>query len=135
MALVLPALAVLLPLFVFVLGLRLALAHAGLGLAGAIVFLEALMLHYDKAPFTSTYVPSEHAKALVPIYAIAFLIGASVFARMQSDVLRGEGAMTAMITLAALFAVLRLLSVTRPRLGPVDFDAAPATFQGLGLCP
>ena len=43
-ALVLPALAVLLPLFVFVLGPQLALMHAALGLAGAIVLLEALML-------------------------------------------------------------------------------------------
>ena len=132
-ALVLPALAVLLPLFVFVLGPRLALAHAGLGLAGAIVFLEALMLLYDKVPFTRAYVPSENAKALVPIYAIGFFIAVSHFARMQSDALQGAGAMRAMMTLAALFAVLRLLSVKRSRPPHVEFDEAPATIQGLGL--
>ena len=72
----------LLPLFVFVLGPRLALMHAALGLAGAIVLLEALMISYDKVPFTCTYLPSENMKALAPIYAIRFLIGASLFARM-----------------------------------------------------
>ena len=62
----------LLPLFVFVLGPRLALMHAALGLAGAIVMLEALMLNYDKVPFTCTYLPSENMKALAPLYAIVF---------------------------------------------------------------
>jgi hypothetical protein len=38
----------------FVLGPRLALIHAALGLAGAIVLLEALMISYDKLPFTCT---------------------------------------------------------------------------------
>ena len=57
--------------------------HAGLGLAGAIVLLEALMLSYDKVPFTCTYLPSENMKALAPIYAIAFIIGAVKFAGMQ----------------------------------------------------
>ena len=133
-ALALPALAALLPLFVFVLGPQLALAHAGLGLAGAIVFLEALMLYYDKVPFTCTYVPDENAKALVPLYALAFLIGASRFARMQSEALQGTGTPRAVITLVVLFAVLRLISALRPGLPPTEFDEAPpAPFQGLGL--
>lgn len=132
-ALVLPALAVLMPLFAFVLGPQQALVHAGLGLAGAIVFLEALLLQYDKVPFTCTYVPSENAKALVPIYTIVFFIVVSAFARMQSAALQG-GAARVLITLAVVFAVLRLMSATRPRL-PLEFDEAPASFQGLGLGP
>ncbi len=68
--------------------------HAALGLAGAIVLLEALMLNYDKVPFTCTYVPSENMKALAPIYVIAFLVGASLFARMQNDALQGTSAIT-----------------------------------------
>ena len=79
-----PALAILLPLYMFVMGPPLALMHAGLGLAGAIVLLEALMVSYDKVPFTCTYVPSENMKALAPIYAIAFVIGAVNFAGMQN---------------------------------------------------
>ncbi len=42
------------------------------------------MLSYDKVPFTCTYLPSENMKALAPIYAIAFLIGASAFAQMRT---------------------------------------------------
>jgi len=132
-ALVLPAIAVLLPLFVFVLGPKLALMHAALGLAGAIVLLEALMVNYDKVPFTCSYVPSENMKALAPICAIAFLIGASRFAQMQNDALVSGSATSALLTLAVLFATLRVMSVKRARLAHVDFDEAPATYQRLGL--
>ena len=132
-ALVLPALAALLPLFVFVLGAQLALMHAALGLAGAIVLLEALMLTYDKVPFTCTYLPSENMKALAPVYAIAFLVGASMFARMQYDALQGTSALSSLITLAVVFAILRVMSLKRARLPYVEFDEVPATFQRLGL--
>ena len=132
-ALVLPALVVLLPLFVVVIGPQSALLHAGLGLAGAIVLLEALMLNYDKVPFTCTYLPSENMKALAPIYAIAFVVGASLFARMQNDALLGTSMLPLLITLPAIFAILRLMSMRRTRLPFVDFDEAPATFQQLGL--
>lgn len=131
-ALVLPALVILLPLFTFVLGPQLALLHAGLGLAGAIVLLEALMLSYDKVPFTCTYVPSENMKALAPIYAIAFVIGAMTFARMQNSALQSGNATRVLVTLAAAFAILRLMSIKRGRL-QVEFDEAPATLQQLGL--
>jgi len=133
MALVLPALAALLPLYAFVLGPRQALVHAALGLAGAIVFLEALLLQYDKVPFTCTYVPNENAKALVPIYTVVFFMAVSAFARMQHEALQG-GVVRVLITLAVVFGVLRLMSATRPRL-PLDFDEAPVTFQRLGLGP
>ena len=132
-ALVLPALIVLFPLFLFVLGPRLALIHAALGLAGAIVLLEALMISYDKVPFTCTYLPSENMKALAPIYAIAFVVGASMFAQMQHEFLEGAGSTRTLLTLAVVFAIVRVLSVKRARLPYVEFDEAPATFQRLGL--
>lgn len=132
-ALVLPALAVLLPLFLVVLGPQLAATHFAFGLAGAVVALEVLMLHYDKLPFTCTYVPNENSKALVPIYAIAFFIAVSTFARMQ-DAALGGGAINLLVVLVVVFAVLRLVSATRPRV-PLDFDEAPASFQRLGLGP
>jgi len=131
-ALVLPALAVLLPLFVFVMGPQ-AYTHVAFGLAGAVVFLEVLMLHYDKVPFTCTYVPNENSKALVPIYGIVFFVAVSVLARMQHAALHG-GAIGVLTGLVMGFAVLRLVSATRPRV-PLDFDEAPASFQRLGLGP
>jgi hypothetical protein len=133
LALVVPALLILLPLFVFVLGPERALIHAGLGLAGAIVLLEAMLVTYAKVPFTCTYVPSENMKALAPIYAIAFLVGASMFARMESDALANGSALKLLLTLAIVFAILRIISMKRTRLPSVQFDEAPATFQRLGL--
>lgn len=124
-ALVLPSVLLLLPLFVFVLGPQLAVVHALLEFAGAVVLLEALMANYDKVPFTCMYVPTENMKALGPIYAIAFLIGASSVARMQNDVLQSGNAARLLITLAAAFAILRLMSVKRARLPHVRFDARP----------
>jgi hypothetical protein len=131
-ALVMPALLVLLPLFTYALGPLRALLHAALGLAGAIVMLEALMLLYDKVPFTCSYLPSENMKALAPIYVIAFVIGASIFASMQHAALL-DSPIPTMLTLLSVYAVLRLVSAARPRLPYVQFDEAPATFQRLGL--
>ena len=131
-ALVVPALAILLPLFTFVLGPQMALMHAALGLAGAIVLLEALMVNYDKVPFTCTYLPNEN-KAIVPIFAIVFMVGALSFARMQYAALQGGGALRAVIVLSAAFGILRVMSVKRARLPRVEFDEAPATYQRLGL--
>lgn len=130
-ALVLPALALQLPLFALVLGPGPALLHAGLGLAGAILLLEALLLQYDKVPFTCSYVPNENSKALVPIVTVVFFIAVSVFVRMQSAALNGRAA-GVLIALAGSFAILRLMSATRPRL-PLEFDEAPASLQRLGL--
>jgi hypothetical protein len=132
-ALVLPALAVLLPLDVYVLGTQDALLHAALGLAGAIVFLEVLLVTYEKVPFTCTYLPSENMKALVPIYAVAFLIGAANFARMQMQAMVNGDPTRILIWLAVLFAGLRVASLRRVRRPLVEFDEAPSTFQRLGL--
>jgi len=132
-ALVLPALAVLLPLFIYVLGTQSALLHAALGLAGAIVFLELLLVTYEKVPFTCTYLPSENMKALVPIYAVAFLIGAANFARMQVQAMISGDPTGILITLAVLFVGLRVASLRRVRRPLVEFDEAPSTFQRLGL--
>ena len=132
-ALAVPALALLLPLYVWLFGLQLAVVHAVLGIAGAIVLLEALMVAYDKVPFTCTYVPSENMKALAPVYAIAFVVGASLFARMQHGALHGGSAIGLLVMLAVAFAILRIIAVTRARLPWVEFDEAPATLQRLGL--
>jgi hypothetical protein len=129
-----PLLVAMLPLFVFTLGARIALLHAALGFAGALVFLEALLLNYAKVPFTCTYVPNENIKALGPIYAIGFLIGASVWAGMERAALQEISASVRLLVLLALiFIVLRRASLRRPRVVPVDFNEVPTTTQRLGL--
>ncbi len=131
--LVVPALIVVLPLFVFVLGAPRAALHAVLGLAGAIVFLEIIIHGYDKVPFTCTYLPSENMKALAPLYAIAFVLGTATFARLQHWALHDGSPMRPLLALAVVFVVLRVISVKRPRQGLVDFDEAPVPFAGLNL--
>ena len=98
-----------------------------------IVMLEALMLNYNKVPFTCTYLPSENMKALAPLYAIVFFAGAALFARLQYGVLQGTNVVSGLVTLAVLFVILRVVALTRPRLPEVKFDESPATFQRLGL--
>ena len=131
---ILPALGMMLPLFGYVLGWPLALLHAGIGLAAAAVLLEALLVRYDKVPFTCTYLPNENMKALGPIYVIAFLLAASLAARIAGAALRDPAlAVRLLVMLAITYAILRLASYRRPRLLPVDFNEAPATTQRLGL--
>jgi hypothetical protein len=131
---VIPALLVVLPLFAYLLGLPLALAHAALGFAGAAVVLEVLLFSYEKVPFTCTYVPSENLKAFGIPYVVAFLIGASVFAGMERAALQHPMAWLRLIGLLALITgALRVAALRRTARPPVDFDEAPTTTQRLGL--
>lgn len=132
-ALALPALLLVLPLYLVTMGPMLAAQHLLLGFAGAAVVLEALMAGYDKVPFTCTYLPSDNMKALGPIYVIAFVIGASLFARMEHDALFGDGPALAVVTLGILFVGFRMSSLRRSRPSDVEFDEAPATYQELRL--
>jgi hypothetical protein len=132
--LVLPALAVVVPLVAYVLGPVPALVHAGLGLAGAVVLLDALLFTYAKVPFTCSYLPSEPLKALAPLYLMMFLLGASIFAGLERMALASTGAALRLLAiLAVLFVVIRLVSLRQPRLAAIDFNEAPVTTQRLGL--
>jgi hypothetical protein len=131
--LVLPALAAVFVLDASLLGLWLALEHAAFGAAGAMVLLEALMLGYDKVPFTCSYLPNENMKALGPLYLLMFLIGATSFARVESAALAAQTPGWLLTVLASLFALLRGVTLARHRLEPVDFDEVPATTQKLGI--
>ena len=52
---------------------------------------------------------------------------------MQNTALRTGNPVRVLVTLSVLFGFFRILSLNRVRLPNVDFDEAPATFQGLGL--
>ena len=132
--LVVPALAVVFPLIAVALGPATAVAHAAIGLAGAALMLEVLLLGYAKVPFTCTYVPDTTMKAFGPAYIVAFLAGAAIFARVQSAALLSVEATA--ITIAGMLLVvllLRLASRSRGRVRGVEFDEAPAGIQQLGL--
>jgi hypothetical protein len=133
-AVVLPALVMTLPLFVFVLGPALALAHAAIGLAAAVVLIEVLLVGYEKVPFACTYLPNDNIKLLAPLYGIVFLIGASIFAGLERAALQDAGAaLRVMLFLGVTFMLLRIAASRRRQTLPVDFNEAPATTQRLGL--
>jgi hypothetical protein len=131
---VVPALAIVLPLFWFLLGLPLAIAHAALGFAGAMVVLEGLFLWYDKVPFTCTYLPNENLKTFGIPYVVIFLIGASSFAGMERAALQDPAAaVRTIVLLTVIYIGLRVASLRQIKRPPIDFDEAPATTQRLGL--
>ena len=131
---VMPALAIVLPLFWFLLGLPAAIAHAALGFAGALIVLEALFLSYDKVPFTCTYLPSENLKTFGIPYVVIFLIGASTFAGMERGALQEPAAAIRTIALlTVIYVALRVVALRQMKRPPIDFDEAPVTTQRLGL--
>jgi hypothetical protein len=131
LVLALPAIAAVVPLIAAVGGSEAAVVHALLGVAGAAILLEGLMLGYEKAPFTCSYVPGS-GKGFVPIFGIGFMIGASLFARLELAILNGANAPTALIFLAVVFVALRIASL-RQREVAIDFDEGPEGFNQLGL--
>jgi hypothetical protein len=133
LTLAVPAIVVIAPVMAAVTGIELAIAHALLGLIGAAIVLEALMLMYDGVPFACSYVPGENLRVMAPIYAGAFLIGAAMFARLQLAILNGSFTIQGIIGLVLLLLSLRWASSRRRRVAQVDFDEAPVTFQQLGL--
>jgi len=133
LTLALPAIVVAMPPIAVVAGLPFALAHAALGVLGAAIVLEALMLSYAKVAFTCSYLPGNNLKALAPIYAGVFLIGAAQFAQFELAILTGDGRMTRMLLLLAVLAGLRFASTRRRIAADVDFDEMPVTYQQLGL--
>jgi hypothetical protein len=129
-----PALIIVLPLFSYFLGFRLAVAHAALGLVGAATLLEVLLFSYEKVPFTCTYIPNEAFKAFGILYVVIFLIGASLFAGMERAALHDPvAALRLTVILTFIIVGLRVASSRRAARPPVDFDEAPVTTQRLGL--
>ncbi len=130
-SLALPAIVAVVPVIAVVGGAAAALTHAALGIAGAAIFLEGLMLGYDKAPFACSYVPG-NGKGFVPIFGMAFLLGASLFARLEMAIISGANVSTPLIILALVFVTLRIASA-RQREVAIDFDEGPEGFNQLGL--
>jgi len=130
-ALALPSVITVVPVVAIAGGLPLAIAHALLGLAGAAIVLEALLIRYDKAPFTCSYVPGS-GKGVVPLLVLAFLIGATVFARIEMEILSGIRVFGNLLFLLVVFAALRTASRRQPE-APINFDEGPEGFNQLGL--
>lgn len=132
MTLAVPAILVTIPPVAAMAGLPFALWHAVLGLLGAVIFVDALMLSYDKVPFTCSYVPSPN-KAMAPIYAGMFLVGATMFARLELNILTGARTFVGLVGLVMLCVCLKVMASRRRRVADVDFNEGPEGYQRLGL--
>ena len=130
-SLAVPAIVIVSPLVAGIADSTVAIEHALLGIFGAAILMDVLMLGYDKAPFVCNYVPGG-AKALVPILAIAFFIGANIFARIELSILRGVNETRSLIFLAVVYGGLRIASL-RQRDPHIDFNEGPDGFNQLGL--
>ncbi len=134
LALVLPSLAILFPLFVFVLGPAQALAHAALGLAGAIVLLEALMAELRQGAFhLHLFAEREHEGAGARLRHRFHSRRSVVRANAEHRATHrqpGAPADHARRVVRGLSIDVRSTACAWPN---IDFDEAPATFQGLGL--
>ena len=69
------------------------------------------MLGYDKAPFTCNYVPARAAKGVVPIFAMAFLIGATCSRGSSWRCFRRKPDSPVLLLLAILFVILRIAAL------------------------
>jgi hypothetical protein len=133
LTLAIPALAIAMLPVAFVGGWWMAIGHAVLGLLGAAILLEVLMLSYDRVPFSCSYVPGDDARVMAPLFVLMFLIGANMFARLELAILTGAFTVPGVFALILLLVCLRVASARRVRRPDIDFDEAPATFQQLGL--
>jgi hypothetical protein len=96
-----------------------------------LVVLEALMLSYDKVPFTCSYVPNENMKALRPLYLLMFLIGATWFARLESAALIAQTPAWLLTVLAGVAASPCVLGLTAGG-WPPSISTRPGLPQKLG---
>ena len=95
--------------------------------------LDALMLSNDKVAFTCTYMPGENMRAFAPIYGLAFLIGAALYARLELGILTGSYPVAGVAAIAAILIALRIASALRPRVADIDFNEVPVSLSELGL--
>jgi hypothetical protein len=63
---------------------------------------------------------------------MAFVLGASLFARLELAIVSGSNASTALIVLGVAFVALRIASLSQ-RDVPIDFDEGPQVMNQLGL--
>jgi hypothetical protein len=122
-----PAVLAVCVLDVLVFPARIAAMHAAVGAAVSGLLVTILFLNYRKVPFATGYAGAGDLKAVVPLYSIALLAGATILAAVERTVAgdpRSELALAAV--LLACFAALKAVQARRrPLAAPIDFDELP----------
>jgi hypothetical protein len=104
-ALIAVPLAALAPMYVAVLGWRMALAHAAVSALAALALLHALFIGFTHVPFASPYVPLRNPKLLWPISFVALFLAPVSLAAIE------RAALTSMPSALGLFAALAVLAI------------------------
>jgi hypothetical protein len=134
-ALALPTLLAWLPLHLWLLGARAALAHFAFGLLLALLLLDALLLGFRRLPFTFGYTPNGNLRFLGPLYILAFATATYLISRAEQLALASTSSTIAflavMVTLVAAIRALHRWS--RHEEVEIEFDEMPTSTQRLDL--
>lgn len=122
-----PPLALLLPVYAGLWGVRLAAAHGAFVLALTWLLVELLMWRFGRVPFTSQYVPGKaNVRLFWPLYLTLFTTYAYTMAELEVWLLRSPKLFG--LTIAAIAAAAIVISRASVWLGdsrPLVFDAPP----------
>jgi hypothetical protein len=132
---VLPALLVLLPVHVALVGFRLALVHFACGVVLGLATLDVLMLGFRTLPFASSYAAGGNLKGWLAASIVGFWPLTHGIAGIERSALAGWDSTLMLIAgLAVLSAGVRVLGRRQRRsYGPIDFCELPAQAQRLDL--
>jgi len=131
----LPAVMLLLPLHVALIGWTEALWHALIGIVMAAALVELQMLGFRTLPFASSYVAGGNLKVWLPAYAIVFLPLVHAVSTLERIVVNDPSASLILITvLTALYASTRWYAHRqRQAYGPIDLRELTGESQRLDL--
>jgi hypothetical protein len=127
MSVVVPAIVLLLPLHVVLLGWSTGLLHALCGFALATVLLEALFYGIGHPPFICAYVPAGSFKRAMPIYFAGVVVGCSLIAGIERAAISHRHGSAILLATLAVVALALGWGDRRGRQTPVDveIDLAP----------
>jgi hypothetical protein len=130
-----PALLILLPLEIGLLGWPYAVAHLLMGALLAAVVIEIEMLAFQTLPFASSYAGGGNLKGWLPVFVIAFWPIADLLANLEAAALKSRPAalVFVVVLLAGLPAIRLFARRQRDSYGPVDFYEMPGQTQRLDL--
>ena len=130
-----PALLVLFPVHVALLGFGSAVLHLVYGLFMAIAALEVVMLGFRTLPFASSYVGGGNLKAWLPVCVLGFWPVTHMLAVLERVTMRDASTTIALLAgLAAVSAGVRMFARSqRESYGPVEFCELPVETQRLDL--
>jgi hypothetical protein len=133
---VVPAVALLFPVYATLLGPARAAAHALLGLAFGSVLLQAAMLGGERLPLACAYVPSGTLKTRGPVYLFGGIIATYWLGRLERAALEGQHETAAFVVAAAVGYLVLAAIARRQAAGRNPGEVAPPNAentQRLGL--